>query len=61
MRDSLGNENAVTSAPPSTPNPQDAVDSVTSIQGTEVLNTVNIPPGIPSGPTGSVPNGLPFD
>jgi hypothetical protein len=34
---------------------------VTKIQGTEVLNTVDVPPGIPSGPTGTIKGGLPFD
>lgn len=61
MKDALGNDNAVTSGPPSTPDPSDAVGSVTSIQGTEVLNTVEVPSGIPSGPTGPIPSGLPFD
>lgn len=59
--DQLGNENAVQSSPPSAPDPSDAVGSVTSIQGTEVINTVNVPPGIPSGPMGKIPSGLPFD
>lgn len=61
MKDSLGNDTPVTSGPPSAPNPADAVDSVTKIQGTEVLNTVDVPPGIPSGPTGTIKGGLPFD
>lgn len=61
MKDELGNDNAVTSGPPPAPDPSDAVGSVTSIQGTEVINTVSIPPGITPGPMGSVPNKLPFD
>jgi hypothetical protein len=61
MQDQLGNENAVQSPPPPTPDPSDAVGSVTSIQGTEVINTVDIPSGIPAGPMGKIPSGLPFD
>jgi len=61
MKDNLGNDNAVTSGPPATPDPEEAVDSVASFQGHEVLNTVNVPPGITPGPMGPVPNKLPFD
>lgn len=54
-------DSAFTKTPPDVPETGPFGSSVYSIDGHKIMNTVNPPAGVPAGPTGKVPLGLPFD